>query len=73
MKCDAGVWTVQSAADELQSVEGTLDTVLLNGTTNATGLAAEINAATPNISTTPFPSATLTALTNSQVHTQPPP
>ncbi len=57
----------QSAADELQSVEGTLDAVLLNGTTNATGLASQINAATSSISTTPFPPATLTALSGSQV------
>ena len=57
----------QSAADELESIEGTLDAVLLNGTTNATGLAAQINATTPSISTTPFPTATLNALSGSQV------
>ena len=57
----------QLAADELQTVEATLDAVLLNGTTNATGLASEINAASSSISTTPFPSATLNALTGSQV------
>ena len=57
----------QSAADELQTVEGTLDAVLLDGTTNATGLASEINAASSHISTTPFPSATLNALAGSQV------
>ncbi|CAK0786462.1 hypothetical protein CVIRNUC_009675 [Coccomyxa viridis] len=56
-----------SAATELQSVEATLDAVLYNGTTNATALAAEINAATQNITVTPFPPSTLTALNNSQV------
>ena len=58
---------MQSAATELQSVEATLDAVLYNGTTNATTLAAEINAATQNITVTPFPPSTLTALNNSQV------
>ena len=58
---------LQSAATELQSVEATLDAVLYNGTTNATALAAEINAATQNITVTPFPPSTLTALNNSQV------
>ena len=58
---------LQSAATELQSVEATLDAVLYNGTTNATALAAEITAATQNITVTPFPPSTLTALNNSQV------
>ena len=58
---------MQSAATELQSVEATLDAVLYDGTNNATALAAEINAATQNITVTPFPPSTLTALNNSQV------
>ncbi|CAL5222903.1 g5332, partial [Coccomyxa viridis] len=58
--------SLESAAAELQSVEGTLDAVLLNGITNAAGLASQINAATSSISTTPFPPATLTALSGSQ-------
>ena len=48
-------------------MEATLDAALYNGTTNATALAAQINAATPQISIAPFPTSTLTALNNSQV------
>ena len=61
------LFALQSAATELQSVEATLDAVLYNGTTNATALAAEIDAATQNINVAPFPASTLTALNNSQV------
>ena len=66
VRSELGV-SLQSATTELQSVEAALDAVLYNGTTNATALADQINAVTPNISTTPFQLSTLTALANAQV------
>lgn len=43
--------------------------MLLNGSPNATSLAALINAAIPSISTTPFSATTLNSLTAAQVPT----
>ena len=60
---------LQTATTELQSVESTLDAVLLNGSPNVTSLAALINAAIPSISTTPFSATTLNSLTAAQVPT----
>ena len=57
---------MQSAYQQLQSAQQTLDDVLINGTQNPVLLAASLNQAASQISSQPISTSITAALTTSQ-------